>query len=692
MKRILMLLGALILACSIASAEVSNQTIFFEEDDPALSIVVYNEQLYLLTYNGVWLYDAANGTTSLLTDAVNGEYGSECCVDRLLGTKEGLYGIRYEDMTLWRILNGTELEVSCEPLAEEVDEDFFAMDSVLTSDFVCLLIQEGSGTGLRIIHRASRQQRTFDVKGAFALAAYGQDAVVYAAQSSNAEGISYTIGKVDLASGDSAVLAKLDDQVSITNLCCDEAGTIYAIASGVVYRLEEAQAALTEVASIASGDVVDSAMMNTDTVAVIVDNSLSVRSIGSDVQAHPLTVYQPTGRSDDYKAFLSEHPEINLRFVGNENVSAEEQFVQDMATHSAATDVYVMTDLSLLSSVASKAMAADLSPSADIAALVQDMYPAFRQLFAPNGQIVALPITIYIAVPAYNEEFFNRFDFAVPTTAMELLDLVETWFTDYAADYPEVVFDPFTNGFTLMAILKQYEIECAITSKTLSFDDSDLAQLVEKYMAVYALYQASRTSGSAEMYAFNTLDLPHNARYAPLLLSVKEGFEPVISNAYLEMTYMVVNPYSEHFADALLLAESLCTAWEDVTRVLLLISSNQAIEWAAYGEEKNKLLEEMAQLNASKASDDTAQGRLDTLQAELDILEQNRWVVTEAEVQVYESLTSRMQFLTDDPLDAVSEQYMQYHAQLSAGKITAGEFLRALNDRVQMVLREQAAE
>lgn len=692
MKRILMLLGALILACSIASAEASNQTIFFEEDDPTLSIVVYNKQLYLLTYNGVWLYDAANGTTSLLTDAVNGEYGSECCVDRLLGTQDGLYGIRYEDMTLWRILNGTELEVSCEPLAEEVDEDFFVMDSVLTSDFACLLIQEGSGTVLRIIHRASRQQRTLDVKGAFALAAYGQDAVVYAAKSSNAEGISYTIGKVDLASGDIAVLAKLDDQVSITNLCCDEAGTIYAIASGVVYRLEEAQAALTEVASIASGDVVDSAMLNTDTVAVIVDNSLSVRSIGSDVQAHPLTVYQPTGRSDDYKAFLSEHPEINLRFVGNENVFAEEQFVQDMATHSASTDVYVMTDLSLLSSVASKAMAADLSPSADIAALVQDMYPAFQQLFAPHGQIVALPITIYIAVSAYNEEFFTRFDFAVPTTAMELLNLAETWFTDYAADYPEVVFDPFTNGFTLMAILKQYEIECAIASKPLSFDDRDLAQLVEKYMSVYALYQASRTNGSAEMYAFNTLDLPHSARYAPLLLSVKKGFEPVISNAYLEMTYMVVNPYSEHFADALLLAESLCTAWEDVTRVLLLTSSNQAIEWADYGEEKSKLLEEMAQLNASKASDDTAQGRLDTLQAELDILEQNRWVVTDAEVQVYESLTPNMQFLTDDPLDAVSEQYMQYHAQLSAGKITAGEFLRALNDRVQMVLKEQATE
>ena len=670
----------------IACADEINQTIFFDEDDPILSIAAYDEHLYLLTYSGVLTYDAGSGTTSLVTDEVNGDYADAHGVDRLCATNDGLYGIRYDDCTVWRILYGDTLDGSCEPLSEDTD-DAFILESVMTTDDACFLMQEGSGTSLQIMNRATKKWRTINLKNAFCMATYGQNAIVYAAQSSGADGISYTIGVVDLASGDTSVVARLNGDVHITNLCCDENGTIFAIARGNVYQLDEAHAALTEVASIASGDVADSAMLGTDTIAVIVDNSLSIRAIGGESQSCQLTMYQPTGRSDEYQTFLTEHPEINLKFVGDEDTSAEEQFIQDMATHSVSTDVYVMSDLSLLSSIANKGMAADLSASSGIAQLAKDMYPAFQELFLADGRIIAIPTEIYMAVPAYNEEFFTRFGFKVPATAMELLDLAETWFTDYAAEYPEVSFDPFSNGFTLTVILKQYEIECMMASKPLSFDDETLVQLVERYWSVYTLYKTNQSSGSAELYAFNTLDLPHSARYAPLLLSVQEDFDPVISNAYLEMTYMVVNPYSEHIADALLLAESLCNAWEDTTRVLLLASSNQAIEWADYTVEKNKLLDEIAQLNES---DGSADSKRETLQAELAILEQNRWVVTEAEVQTYQNLTSRMKFLTNDPLDAVSEQYGQYSAQLSAGKITAREFLHALNDRVQMVLLEQA--
>ncbi len=691
MKKAFLLLMIIALMLGAPCANAANQTIFFDEDDPVLSIAAYDEHLYLLTYSGILTYDAGSGTTSLVTDEVNGNYADAHGVDRLCATRDGLYGIRYDDCTVWRILNGDTLDVTSAQLSEET-EDAFILESVLTSDEACFLTKEGSNTYLQMINRATKQQRTVNLKNAFCMAAYGQNAIVYAAKSGGADGISYTIGVVDLTSGDVSAVAQLSGDVSITNLCSDADGTVFAIAKGNVYQLDEARAVLTVVASIASGDVADSAMLGKDTIAVIVDNSLSIRTIGDEAQSRQLTVYQPTGRSDDYRTFLSEHPEINLKFVGNGELSAEEQFVQDMATHSASTDVYVMSDLSALSSIANKGMAADLSASSGIGQLAKDMYPAFQELFLANGHIIAIPTEIYMAVPAYDEEFFNRFGFTVPATAMELLNLAETWFTDYAQEYPEVSFDPFSNGFTLTAILKQYEIECMMASKPLSFDDDDLVQLVEKYWLVYNLYTTNSTSGSAELYAFNTLDLPHSARYSPLLLSVKDGFEPVISNAYLEMTYMVVNPYSEHMADALLLAESLCNAWDDGTRVLLLTSSNQAIEWAGYTEEKDKLLDEIAQLNGINASDDSAQRKLNTLHAELDILEQNRWVVTEAEVQTYQGLTSRMRFLTDDPLDAVSEQYAQYNAQLSAGKITAREFLLALNDRVQMVLMEQASE
>lgn len=690
MKKAFLLLMIIALLLGAACADAANQTIFFDEDDPALSIAAYDEHFYLLTYSGILTYDAGSGTTSLVTDEVNGNYADAHGVDRLCATSDGLYGIRYDDCMVWHILNGDTLDVTCEQLSEET-EDAFILESVLTPDDACFLTKEGSSTYLQVIDRATKQRRTINLKNAFCMAAYGQNAIAYAAQSSGANGISYTIGVVDLTSGNITATVQLSGDVSITNLCCDADGTVFAIARGNVYQLDEARAALTEVASIASGDVADSAMLGKDTIAVIVDNSLSIRAIGGESQSHQLTIYQPTGRSDEYQMFLTEHPEINLKFVGDEDTSAEEQFVQDMATHSASTDVYVMSDLSTLSAIANKGMAADLSASSVIAQLAKDMYPAFQELFLANDRIIAIPTEIYMAVPAYDEEFFTRFGFTVPATAMELLDLAETWFTDYAQEYPEVSFDPFSNGFTLTAILKQYEIECMMASKPVSFDD-DLVQLVEKYWLVYNLYTTNSAPGSAELYAFNTLDLPHSARYSPLLLSVKDGFEPVISNAYLEMTYMVIIPYSEHMTDALLLAESLCNAWDDVTRVLLLTSSNQAIAWADYTEEKDKLLDEIAQLNGMKASDDSVQRKLNTLHAELDILEQNRWVVTEAEVQTYQSLASRMRFLTDDPLDAVSEQYAQYNAQLSAGKITAREFLLALNDRVQMALMEQAAE
>lgn len=689
---LLPLLVCLLLLTAAAQADTLDKTLFFDEDNIIISLASFHDELYLLTYEGIFQYDVQSGQPIFITDEVVGYYAAENCMDRLCATTDGLYAIRYDDQYMLRILDQDAALDLKSGIGYEKDDDAYILSCALTQHYFCLLEQIGIDIQLKWIERETGQQNQMKLSGGFCLYPYQNDSLLYATKKSNRGNTEYTVESIDLLSGNTTCLLKPD--IPFQSLCSDQKDNIYLIGNNKVFHWNVNERELQEAVNIISGDIVESAAFANHMIAVIIDNSLAVRSTENNEDRTSLVLYEPAGRSANYQEYLEHHPEIELRFTGNSTVSAEEQFVQDMLTQTDTTDIYLLSDISALSSIAKKRMAVDLSLSSSIKQLVRDMYPAFAQIFCTDDHIWAMPSEIYIAVPGYNEDFFDLYGLPVPTSVMEMLELTEKWLYDFADEHPEACFDPFTNGLTLNTILRQYEIEKKLSSQSLSFEDGHLSKVISKYQTVCELYEETVSVHGAEFYAFNLLDLPHSAQYKPLLLSVQDGCDPVISNAYLEMKYLVINPYSNHIDEAMEFVESICAAWDATTKALLLQTYNHAIESPDYQRQRTTLSEKIQsiemELQTSSIDDrDELKSKLASLKKELDIVQQNQWVITEKEIGFYQELTSHMFFQTNDPLDLLGEQILHYYAQLQSGKIDVIDFLRTIDNRIKMVLMEE---
>lgn len=682
-----MLMGLLLCRIVAAGAE---ETIFFDDDNVLISIAAFQDELYILTYEGVFRYDAQVEGTVLVTDEVTGDYRDAQCADCLCAAEHGLYAVQYASQRVLSILDNAGRMDLQTVMQFEQDEDTMILKTVMTETYLCLLERKDDDVFLRWIDRETHTEQQQMLEGGFDMVPWGDD-VIYAARSSHRGVTEYTVGLLELATGKTTDW--LTSSVSVDSLCGRVEDRLYFVSGDEVCCWAVDPGEKEKIAVIPSGDVVAGTLVK-DAAAVIVDNSLAFRNTEGTTQQTTLTICQHGARSADYQAFLTDKPEVELRFVAPEDRSAEEQFVQDVLTRTGTTDIYQLTDVSMLYAIAEKQMAQDLSASPALVQTAADMYPAFARLFSTDGCIWAIPATCYLAVPGYNQDFFEQYDWPVPTTVMELLDLTEQWLSEEADDHPEVLFDPFSNGLTLEAILRQYEVERLLAGEQVTFENADLAEIMTKYQSLEAWCRQSTNAAQPEITVFNIMDLPHSAQYRPLILSIQKDAQPVISNAYLEVAYYVVNPYSPHVDEAVDFLTSVCASWDDTTRVLLLSSCDQAVESPDYQKKHTVLEEHIAQVEqalqgCSVEDEDRLQTEWENLQQERLILEENRWTVTAEEVAYYRGLTDAMWFRTDDPLDELSDQILPYYNQLQEGRISASDFLRILDGKARMVMLEK---
>lgn len=662
------------LLCFPLGSLAENQTLFFPEDNVLTSLATFQDELYLLTYEGVFRYDGGSAASFLVTDAISSDYRETQYADWLCATSSGLYAFQCADCALLKIMDATDF-VSVQLVMQlEQNEESFVLGIAMTEQFLCLLEQTNTGVQLNMIDLATNICSVKKLDGAFAITAYGVD-IVYAAKNTKRGVISYTIAAVDLVTGDVKELCALSQ--SIDGLFAS-GSDLYIISKNKLYQWQADTQSLAEKANLPSGDVVACTAF-AGQVAVVVDNSLTIRNPNHATAQTTLRIAQATGRSADYQEFLSMHPEIELDFIVS--ADAQEQFIQDVLTQTSTTDLYLLTDISILDAISDKKMAKNLGVSSIIASAVQDMYPAFANVFSADGSIWAVPFTCYLAVPGYRETFFSQFDLPIPTTMMELLDVTEQWLTDYADKYPEAQFDPFSNGLTLAAILRQYEVEKENNGEPLTFLDDNLANIISKYQRIEKQFQQRSQYNQIETSAFSMIDLPHSSQYKPLILPIQKEAQAVISNAYLEVTFYVVNPYSEHVDESIAFLESICTSWDDTTKAVLLRSCGQAIEYPDYQSE-------YASLTAQMQNIETKNGSIEYWQQKLEILELNRWIVTEEEITFYKAMTDHMVFKTDDPLITMDDQLLSSYRQLQEGKINITTFLQTLDAKVQMFLLE----
>lgn len=683
----LVLMLLLALCCPAAASADGGETVFFYEDEDAAvyDVTAHQGALYILKTEGITRYDPSTLREELYTGSVTGDWASPARADCLLSDGERLYAADYQEGVLYAIgEDGQRRE------AARFEIDGYPSASFLQEGTLYLLVTEPNDQTLAAVSVGGDGQRSLTLRNIEQIVPYrdGQ-ALAVTARRRNGEA-AYALCAVDLASGETATLAELDKRPSA--LAYDrDADAVYLADRQQLCRWSP-EGTRAPAATLIAGDLIKVVLFGDGLCAAIVDNSLAIRRVQEGRERHALTIRSPYGRTADYQAFVKAHPEIDLVFTGSASMTAEEEFVSDMNLRSGATDVYLLSDLSLLARIHEKGFSVDLSASALLDGAARDMYPAFRDALMRGERINAFPQRAFVTMLGYDHALFESLDLPVPAAYDDLLALVGLWLDEYADDHPEVYFNPF-DAVDVPALLTCYTDEAWQNGEALNYDSPSLARTLDAYVRARQRYDAAPGSGPYEAYAFNLLDVPYAGPYAYLPLSMRPGQAPIVSSRQIEMSYFVINPYSEHQEDALRFVESSLEDWSDEMRMVLLRSAARPVEQEGWAEEHERLTAALADLDAQLAGcaeEDAAELRARRRDAayQLEVCEAGRYAVSQEEVDWYQSLAGSIVISQTNPIPTLEEAQPELFSLLQAGSMTAQQFLAQLNERAMFILME----
>lgn len=688
MDILLLIICVLIPVSSFASA--GETAIFYGEETAIGSIASYQNNLYILRYEGLFVYDATTMKENLVTDRVSSYWRSSAYTDLLCADSSGLYGFNIGTLTLTQILNENATLVDKTFLKAECNNDF---DTAFLQDgFLYMLSTDGKQQTLhKIALTGDAEETTIKVKDISLVTTY-QPGYAIAIVSSRIEGklVSW-LSRLDLTNGSTQHLAQLEQ--SVNAITYDHTGNRVYLAGQAKLFIWQEGTDITFSAYTLGGDTGAIAAFGMNMAGIIVDNSVVIRNTHSDTKPRSIVLQQPYGRSENYQAFLTTHPEISLLFEGDPSGTPEEQFIEDMTTRNSFIDIYLLTDINLLTTINEKAYGVDMSTDVEIGSVVADLYNPWRNLFEQNGAIFTMPQSLFVTMLGYNTEFFEKFGFEIPTTYDELLALAQVWLNDYADDYPEVYFNPFENGIELIPILRRYADECTGNDHEIVYHQPTMITTLQDYLDISNAYKEYRFSGRYDLYAFNVIDVPYVGQNAYMPLTVEPENQPVISGADVELAYFVINPYSTHQADSLAFIRSTVNAWSDMEKVLLQKSAAKPVQRSDYACEKATIERDLNALRTRLSASDavgaaTLQAQIEDKTAELNTCEDRRWDITQAGVDWYQSVVDRIVMSKLNPLTVLMGKQADIFEQFLHGDIDAQRFTKLIDEKIRSIYLE----
>lgn len=367
---------------------------------------------------------------------------------------------------------------------------------------------------------------------------------------------------------------------------------------------------------------------------------------------------------------------------------------QDMATvlntHSGDVDIFEVSqdDELSLKLLKRKGFYVDLSADEVLAKQTARLWPSISShIQTEDGKLMAWPAYINpIFFEAWLSDVEDEFGLTLeaPTTLAEMLDQIQQMNDEGVFDSGSYI--PLDTGYDqasmIAMVMTRYEEEQAVLGNQLFFDNDALRSLLEKIMVQvpkedpYGWGEDTGTIYNQVGYGSISVDMG-------LPLRVSDD-SPVALPTYA--TFLVVNPYSEHQAEA-------------IEYLSYLASQSSEQDYYIYADMTEPLLnrsyeEEMAELTAQKAEleklDPTAEVKeqLEQVQRSIDSWERNKYTITEADIAHWRSMANAMAVMEEKSV-VYSDKILQLRSRLINGGMTVDEFLKGCDDYLRMKYAEE---
>lgn len=426
------------------------------------------------------------------------------------------------------------------------------------------------------------------------------------------------------------------------------------------------------------------------------------------------------------RQYAKEHPEVGIVYASTTAATAPD-YTQHMQS-GEALDLYAFyLPGDAFAALRNKGYLAELSGSSDLLAAVSEMFPNLTKQVLVDGHLYALPVEVSTSCWSIDTAVLEDVGLTaedVPTTYLELLNLIDEWITSYVEDYPEhALMDyPYSLSMQLFSQIMLAQIaECEADGRTLTFTDADfiatlnkLDSMREKLKAYEDQWNDDNNSGNI-VYSSNTMIVgsydasssegPLLSSYAsidihyasnpestavPLMLSIQPNHDSsVIGN----LRVMAVNRSSKNADAAMNLLTYLAVNRSDYQKSLLSPAYTDNIEDSFYEENKANHESYIDELTKAMATADDSEKRdyQEAIQNLTDALTRlSPYQYTTEDILLYDSQMENVRIIEstvfygdDNEASTLVNRYMD-------GNITVDQFVRELTRIVQMMIMENS--
>ena len=423
--------------------------------------------------------------------------------------------------------------------------------------------------------------------------------------------------------------------------------------------------------------------------------------------------------TDAYYAFGETHGEVEVVLL-----QRTEDVVQAMMNRSTDVDIYcVNVDSVEFDAVYSRGYMAELTGSESISAFLDRCYPFAREVCEKDGEIVAVPVMLYMDGRGYDPEAFARLGLTeedVPKTWAEFFGSLEPLAAKIAEEPGMTLFEGFSDYETarmtfLSAMITDYMNYISLPENEFAFD-------TEAFRAALAAYEAvdwsklglpapnvddglgaagvieigGRTEHNTLYSAFTNVSADGyiaRAAFRPMLLSFVEGEQPHISATVF---IAFVNPFSEHRDIAVSFLETALEELDDLTRIHLCPDENEPVRSPWYEDNLKGFDQSVANAEEQLAKAETEEERQayeelveEYKQYREDYLKYDAWTASEESIAIYREYASSIRVKRNIGMGGEnSEAFYELQQQYMDGMISADEFIRGVDGKLQMMMKE----
>lgn len=430
------------------------------------------------------------------------------------------------------------------------------------------------------------------------------------------------------------------------------------------------------------------------------------------------------------RQYAKEHPEVGIVYAST-SASTAPDYTQHMQSGEALDLYSFYLPGDAFAALRNKGYLAELSGSSDLLAAVSEMFPNLTKQVLVDGHLYALPVEVSTSCWSIDTAVLEDVGLTaedVPTTYLELLNLIDEWITSYVEDYPEhALMDyPYSLSMQLFSQIMMAQIaECEADGRTLTFTDADfiatlnkLDSMREKLQAyedqwsddnnnVYVTDSGITYSGNAViggsydtssegplLSSYASIDIHYasnpESTAVPLMLSIQPNHD---SSVIGDIRVMAVNRSSKNADAAMNLLTYLAVNRSDYQKSLLSPAYTDNIEDPYYEETKKSHESYIDELTKAMATADDSEKRdyQEAIQNLTDALARlSPYQYTTENILLYDSQMENVRIIEstvfygdDNEASTLVKRYMD-------GNITVDQFVRELTRIVQMMIMENS--